>query len=207
MSDNNRRVDFSLFFSHWQITHELARSALRERIRTHFYLCGESFGFNANDATAHSQSCSRSGSKQLGKGQIHLQDAADRHSVCGNDESSRGAAIPRLPVTLADTLTCAFPREAHGCHQSIPVMLPFIHGFFFTIEPLCHKVVFAPHFLKTKKVWSQVQRFVETKEYLRTHSSWSKGGNESMARHPLKWLVPSRSLHYRSAIRNADLIF
>jgi hypothetical protein len=106
------------------------RWTLQQRTGSHFRQHGKSFRFDANNTTARLQSRSRSGSLQSGEGKFHLQDAADRQSVGGNDKCSGDTAVPRLASALMNAMILSFPGETHRCRQSISVVLPLIHSFF-----------------------------------------------------------------------------
>jgi hypothetical protein len=45
-----------------------------------------------------------------------------------------------------------FPAEAHGCRQSITIVLPFVHGYVSAIGPFSNKVSCVTNSLKTNKV-------------------------------------------------------
>jgi len=112
---------------------------MQHRIRAHFRQHSKSFRFDANNTTLRLQSCSRSGSQQSGEGEFHLQLAADRQSVGGNNKSSGDTAVPRLAFAVMNTIIFSLPGESHICRQSISVVLPLIHRIPVAAQPLSDK--------------------------------------------------------------------
>ena len=134
---------------------------MQHRIRAHFRQHSKSFRFDANNTTLRLQSCSRSGSQQSGEGEFHLQLAADRQSVGGNNKSSGDTAVPRLAFAVMNTIIFSLPGESHICRQSISVVLPLmIHRIPLAAQPHCDKLPLASVYLKTHKVRYRISPLV-----------------------------------------------
>ncbi len=134
-------------------------NSMQQRAGTDLCEHRESIRFGANYATTSSQSSSRSSSKQAGEGKFHLQHAADRQFVGGDNKRSREAAIPCLSVSVMNTMIFSLPVEADRCCQSITIVLPFIQGAQ-SASAFCDKVSAMRARLKTNKVRARIRSVV-----------------------------------------------
>jgi hypothetical protein len=161
--------------------------------RTWAYLCkyGESIRLCSNHSTLRSESSARTSSEQSGEGKIHLQNAANRQFVGGDNERSGKTAIARVTLSSVHAMIVGFPGKTHRCRQSITIVLPFIQGCVSTIGSFCDTVAFAAISLKTNKVrhrnWNGCardgnDRWIETgtagAQWMESTHSTKVGGSE-----------------------------